>query len=217
MFDSRVDAGKALGRRLAHVKPRNPIVLGLPRGGVPVAAEVARALDAPLEVILVRKLGIPGQPELAMGAIGEGDVRHLDWNVAAHAGVSGSQVSEVVERETTELRSRAARLRAGRRPLDVTGRTVVIVDDGIVTGSTITAAVMVARDLGADSVIIAIPVAPEEVIPQLEQIADEVVFLETPHTMHAVGENYHDFGQVDDGEVVAILRRERSRASPTLS
>lgn len=210
MFDSRVDAGKALGRRLAHLKQQNPVVLGLPRGGVPVAAQVAKALAAPLEVILVRKLGVPGQPESAMGAIGEGDVRHIDWNMVANAEISGSQVSEVVGKEAKVLRGRAARLRAGRRPLDVTGRTVVIVDDGIATGSTMTAAVMVARDLGADSVIIAIPVAPEEVIPQLEQIADEVVVLETPHTMHAVGESYRDFGQIDDEEVVAILRRARS-------
>jgi len=210
MFGDRVEAGVALGRRLAQLKELDPIVLGLPRGGLPVAAEVARALDAPLDVILVRKLGVPGQPEFAMGAIGEGGVRHIDWNVVASAGVSGSQVTEAVGRETKELRRRAARLRAGCPPLEISGRAVIIVDDGIATGSTVTAAVMVARDLGADYVIIAIPVAPREAIPQLERIADEVVVLETPHPFHAVGEGYREFGQIDDGEVVAILRRARS-------
>lgn len=214
MFEDRVEAGVALGRRLAHLKVFDPVVLGLPRGGVPVAAEVARALDAPLDVIVVRKLGVAGQREFTIGAIGEGDVRHIDWNAVARAGVTGSQVTEAIAVETKELRHRAARLRAGRPPLDISGRSVVIVDDGIATGSTVTAAVMVARDLGAAYVIIAIPVAPRETIPQLEEIADEVAVLETPHPFHAVGEGYRDFSQLGDSEVLAILRRGRSRSMP---
>lgn len=217
MFEDRVEAGIALGRRLAHLKELDPIVLGLPRGGVPVAAEVAQALDAPLDVIVVRKLGVSGQPECTMGAIGEGDVRHIDWNVVARAGISGTQVTEAVAVESKELRHRAARLRAGRPPLDISGRVVIIVDDGIATGSTVTAAVMVARDLGAAYVILAIPVAPREAIPQLERIADEVIVVETPHPFHAISEGYRDLSQIGDSEVFAILRRGRSRPTSTTS
>lgn len=217
MFKDRVEAGVALGRRLAHLKALDPIVLGLPGGGVPVAAEVARALGAPLDVIVVRKLGLASRPECTMGAIGEGGVRHIDWNVVASSGVSGTEVTKAVAVEAKELRRRAARLRAGRPPLDISGRAVIIVDDGVATGSTVTAAVMVARDLGADYVIIAIPVAPGEVIPQLEQIADELVVLETPHPFHAVGEGYRDFSQLGDREVLAILRRGRSHLMSTTS
>lgn len=126
-------------------------------------------------------------------------------------------MTEVVGRETKELRRRAARLRVGRPPLEISGRAVIIVDDGIATGSTVAAAVMVARDRGADYVIIAIPVAPREALPQLERIADEVVVLETPHPFHAVGKGYREFGRIDDGEVVAILRRARSGVVPSKS
>ena len=158
VFDNRVDAGKRLAARLRHLAESDPVVLGLPRGGVPVAAEVAKALNAPLDVIVVRKLGLPFQPEVAMGAIGEGGVRVLDPALIARAGVSAAELAQVEETERATLESRSARFRRGRERADLTGRTVVIVDDGIATGATARAACEVARRLGATRVILAVPV-----------------------------------------------------------
>jgi len=210
MFQDRIQAGRLLGERLRRFEDLKPLVLGLPRGGVPVATEVARALDAPLDVIVVRKLGVPGHPEYAMGAIGEGDVRFVDWQVVTSAGVTAAQLTEVIRWEREELARRAKKFRAGYPRLDLFGHTVIIVDDGIATGSTVTAAIRVARDLGAGRVIVATPVAPEDAVQRLREIADEVVVLETPRPFYAVGQVYGDFSQTGDGEVTSILQRARA-------
>ncbi|HUG31698.1 MAG TPA: phosphoribosyltransferase family protein [Acidimicrobiia bacterium] len=215
MFEHRIEAGMLLGERLREIEADHPVILGLPRGGVPVAAEVARVLGAPLDVIVVRKLGVPFHPEYAMGAIGEGDVRFVDWQVVSDLGVSATQLERVIAQERIELRRRAKRFRAEHGPLDIEGRAVIIVDDGIATGSTVTAATRVARDLGAARVIVATPVAHHDTVRLLHRIADEVIVLETPRLFSAVGEAYAEFAQIDDEEVVATLRRMRQGLQPT--
>jgi predicted phosphoribosyltransferase len=204
-FTDRRQAGRMLGKELGRFRSLHPVVLGLPRGGVPVAAEVARALNAPLDVIVVRKLGVPHHPEFAMGAIGEGDVCYIDWDVVSELGLSGRELALTVRRESAELARRVRRMRAGRPQLDLTGRTVILVDDGIATGSTVTAAIRVARDLGAGRVVVATPVAPDDTVRSLRRIADEVVTLESPQPFYAVGEAYLAFGQTGDDEVQQIL------------
>jgi putative phosphoribosyl transferase len=190
-----------------HLKSSKPVVLGLPRGGVPVAEEVARALEAPLDVIIVRKLGLPGHPEYAIGGIGEGDIVNVDWQVVSETGVTAPQLARVVERERAELRRRVAIYRDGRDLIDIEGRLVIIVDDGIATGSTVIAAVKVARDLGARSVVVATPVAPTDTVGRLRRVANEVVVLETPTPFYAVGQAYADFSQTRDSEVRRALGR----------
>lgn len=211
-FTDRADAGRRLGAALSHLAGPDTVVVGLPRGGVPVAAEVARVVDAPLDVIVVRKLGVPTQPELAMGAVGEDRVEVHNDEVVRLAGVSGQALERAAAREREEVARRAERFRAGRRRVSLAGRTVVIVDDGIATGSTARAACAVARAEGARRVVLAAPVAPPEVRSRLAPDADEVVVLETPASFHAVGQFYRDFGQVPDDDVVRILRRAAERA-----
>ncbi|MDQ4102429.1 MAG: phosphoribosyltransferase, partial [Actinomycetota bacterium] len=157
MFVDRADAGRQLGQRLLHLRGLDAVILGLPRGGIVVAAEVARALDAPLDVILVRKLGVPAQPELAMGAIGEGGVRLVLPEIVQRAGVSRAELLAVESRERAELQRRAQRFRGERARVPLTGRIAVIVDDGIATGSTARAACQVARAQGAARVVLAVP------------------------------------------------------------
>ncbi len=203
IFEDRVDAGRQLGRRLAELRGQDIVVLGLPRGGVPVAFEVAAALDAPLDVIVVRKLGLPYQPELAMGAIGEGGARVLEERVLAHARVSDTELQAVEDHERAVLENRVARFRKGRTRQDLTGRIAVIVDDGIATGSTARVACRVARQLGAARVILAVPVAPADTLSSLTE-PDEVVCLATPHQFSAVGYHYRDFSPTEDDEVVTV-------------
>lgn len=210
MFASRIEGGRCLGQKFGEFEFETPVVLGLPRGGVPVAAEVARVLNAPLDVIVVRKLPVPLHPESAMGAIGEGDVRVVDWQVVADAGVTATQLMRLIDEERFELRRRAQRFRAGLPRLGLSGHVVIIVDDGIATGSTATAAIRVARDLGARRVVLATPVAPAETVDLLQRIADDVVVLETPYPFSAVGQVYADFTPTSDEEVVSILSRMRS-------
>lgn len=211
MFTNRSQAGRLLAGSLAHLDGSDPVVLGLPRGGVPVAEEVARALAAPLDIIVVRKLGFPGHPEYAMGAIGEGDVVNVDWQVVSETGITAPQLARVVEREQAELRRRTASYRDGRPPLDVEGRLVIIVDDGVATGSTVIAAVKVARDLGASRVVVATPVAPADAVGRLRRVADEVVVLDMPTPFYAVGQVYADFSQTGDDEVRRALSRSQVR------
>jgi putative phosphoribosyl transferase len=213
MFMNRIEAGQILGERLREYESEEPVILGLPRGGVPVAAEVARALNAPLDVIVVRKLEAPGRPGYALGAIGEGDVRFVDWQVVSDLGVSARQMERAIHIERLELERRARRLRAAHGRLDIRGRNVVIVDDGIVTGATVTAAVRVARDLGATRIVVAAPVAPAEVVRLLERISDAVLVLENPDPFSAVGEAYVDFRSIDDEEVLSILHQTRAAAA----
>jgi putative phosphoribosyl transferase len=207
-FRDRTDAGRRLGEHLLPWRSPETIVLGLPRGGVPVAAEVATALGAPLDVIIVRKLGIPYQPEVAMGAIGEGGVRVLDDVLVARAGVSSGEVDAVERRERATLGSRVDRFRAGRERLDLTGRTAIIVDDGIATGATATAAAQVARQLGAARVVVAAPVGGADAADRIGD-ADEVVCLLQPPGFQAVGSHYRDFRQTSDDEVAALLAAAR--------
>ena len=215
IFEDRVDAGRQLGRRLAELRGQDIVVLGLPRGGVPVAFEVAAALDAPLDVIVVRKLGLPYQPELAMGAIGEGGARVLEERVLAHARVSDMELQAVEDHERAVLENRVLRFRKGRIRQDLTGRIGVIVDDGIATGSTARAACRVARQLGAARVILAVPVAPADTLASLTE-PDEVVCLASPHQFSAVGYHYRDFSPTEDDEVVQLLdaAAKRLRNSP---
>jgi len=203
-FADRADAGRRLAHRLAPLALTDVVVLGLPRGGVPVAFEVARALAAPLDVIVVRKLGVPSRPELAMGAIGEDGSEVLDRAVVAQAGVTNEEVREVENRERDELEARVRRLRAGREPPDLTGRTALVVDDGIATGATVRVACRVARGWGASQVVVAAPVAPPSTLDELTG-ADDVVVLRTPEPFSSVGLWYRDFSAVSDREVEALL------------
>jgi putative phosphoribosyl transferase len=187
------------------------VVLGLPRGGVPVAYEVATALDLPLDVIIVRKLGVPSQPELAMGAIGEGGARTIDDDVVAMAAVQSADLSAVEEREKLELERRAVLFRGDRPRLTLKGRTALIIDDGIATGSTARAACQVARAQGAARVVLATPVAPPRAVAELRGDADEVICLSTPELFWAIGEFYFDFTQTSDDEVTALLVRAADR------
>lgn len=216
MFSDRVDAGKQLAGQLAHFRGGDVVVVGLPRGGVPVAAEVARALDAPLDVIVVRKLGVPFQPELGMGALGEDGVKVLNPDVIAMAGVTDRELAAVEGRESAELRRRAERFRAGRERVPLTGRVVVVVDDGVATGSTARAACAVARAHGAARVILAVPVAPVDWTRRLAGAADELVCVATPTPFFGIGQFYDDFSQTTDDEVIRHLRAAAAPATPTL-
>lgn len=205
-FRDRVDAGRRLGERLVRAGGYpNAVVLGLPRGGVVVAAEVARALRAPLDVIVIRKLGVPFQPELAMGAVGEGGVRVLNRDVLAAASISEEQLADVERTEREEVERRVRRLRRGAPPQPVAGRTALVVDDGIATGATARAACRVARAQGADRVVLAVPVAATQAVADLRSVADEVIALEEPAWLGAIGEWYEDFRQTSDAEVVELL------------
>ena len=204
-FRDRREAGRRLAERLSGLRASSPLVLGLPRGGVPVASEVAKALRAPLDILVVRKLGVPFQPELGMGAVGEDGVRVLNADVLRQARVTESQLAQVEARERAEVEERAARLRGGRPAIPLQARTVVIVDDGLATGGTARAAVRVARERGAARVILAVPVAPPETVAALRRDADDVVAVETPEPFFAIGGWYSDFSPTSDDEVIALL------------
>ncbi|WP_182907266.1 MULTISPECIES: phosphoribosyltransferase [unclassified Microbispora] len=208
MFVDRRDAGLRLGERLRGLPgAEDAVVVGLPRGGVPVAFEVARALGAPLDVIVVRKLGVPYQPELGFGAIGEGGVRVLNPDVLRLANITRDEIAGVERRERAELERRARRFRGDRTPVDLAGRTVIVVDDGIATGGTARAACQVARAHGASRVVLAVPVGAPETIASLRGDADEVVCLDTPDHFYAIGAWYDDFTQTRDEDVIECLRQ----------
>jgi putative phosphoribosyl transferase len=203
-FENRVEAGRRIARRLEHLRERDVVVLGLPRGGVPVAYEVAEALGAPLDVIVVRKVGLPFRPELAMGAIGEGRFRVQDRAVMTRARITADEWRTVEARERRELERRVRLFRHGRERVDLRDRVAVVVDDGIATGSTARVACEIARHLGAAAVVLAAPVAPPETVRGLTE-ADEVVCLATPDRFDAVGDFYDDFSPTSDDEVVLLL------------
>jgi predicted phosphoribosyltransferase len=182
---------------------------------MPVAAEVARVLGAPLDVLLVRKLGVPYQPELAFGAIGEGGTKVLSPQLIRHLTLSDREMAEVEERERAELARRLARYRAGREPIALTGRTVIIVDDGLATGASARAAVQVVRDRGARAIIVAVPVGSREARDVVAGVADAVVCLSTPETFRAVGQWYEDFEQTSDDEVTRLLRQSQPHSAPS--
>lgn len=208
-FRDRVDAGRRLADLVAGTTGLGGddiVVLGLPRGGVPVAMEVGRRLGAPVDVIVVRKLGVPSQPELALGAIGEGGVRVANERVIGSAGMGSIDIDAIVQREHAELVRRAERYRDDLPRLDLRARGVVIVDDGIATGSTAAAACLVARVQGAARVVLAAPVAPRGVVSALGDVCDDVVCVASPDSFYAVGEWYDDFSPTTDDEVVRLLR-----------
>ena len=205
-FTDRSDAGRRLAAELGFLRDSATVVLGLPRGGVPVAFEVAAELGAPLDVIVVRKLGLPAQPELAMGAIGEGGVRILNEAVVQRAWVTAADLAAAEERERHELVRQAQEFRAGRSRTDITGRTALLVDDGIATGSTARAACLVARAQGAARVIMAAPVASPGSPAVLSGSCDEVICPWMPESFSSVGEWYRDFAPVPDAVVAALLR-----------
>ena len=195
-----------MGQRLQHLRGPEAVVLGLPRGGVEVAAEVAAALAAPLDVIMVRKLGVPSQPELAMGAIGEGGVRIVLPETVRRAGVTPDELAAVEVRERAELQRRAQRFRGDRPRIPLAGRTAVVVDDGIATGSTARVACKVARALGAARIVLAVPVAPRGWVRGMPDAADDFIALLTPAALQAIGVWYSDFSQTSDEQVIACLR-----------
>ncbi len=209
-FVDRADAGWQLADRLAAYRGRDVVVLGLPRGGVPVAYQVACALEAPLDVVVVRKLGVPFQPELAMGAIGEDGVRVLDRDIIVQARVTGDELAEVERHEQLALADRLKRYRRGRDREDLRGRTAIVVDDGVATGSTARVACRIARALGASRVVLAVPVGPRDSLRHVPE-ADEVVTVMEPEDFRAVGVYYRDFSPTSDDEVVVLLDRASRR------
>ncbi|MEO5730203.1 MAG: phosphoribosyltransferase family protein, partial [Byssovorax sp.] len=205
MFSDRHDSGHRLAALLFHHLGREAIVLGLPRGGVVVAHEVADALQAPLDVWVVRKIGSPLQPELALGAISEGGGAFLDWDLARLIEVSEDEVAAVTAREQAELERRVLVYRRGQAPPLIEGRTVILVDDGLATGSTARAALQALRAQRPAYLVFAVPVAAADSLAHLAEMADEIVCLQPVTDLRAIGEWYVDFGQTSDAEVMALL------------
>ncbi|MFJ6754233.1 MULTISPECIES: phosphoribosyltransferase family protein [unclassified Streptomyces] len=214
LFTHRTDAGERLAEALLHLQGEDPVVLGLPRGGVPVAFQVARALGAPLDVIVVRKLGVPYHRELGFGAIGEGGVRVISEDIVRSSRVRQQDLAAVEHAEEAELARQARRFRGDRPRVALAGRTVIVVDDGIATGATAAAACEVVRAQGAARVVLAVPVAPPDAVAWLRTEADEVVCLSAPRAFRAVGEWYEDFSQTPDEEVIALLTRADAGPGP---
>jgi putative phosphoribosyl transferase len=207
-FRDRREAGRFLAERLARYAGRDDVVvLALPRGGVPVAYEVAQALDAPLDVFVVRKLGVPGHEELAMGAIASGGLVVLDRALVSRLGISPDQLRGTIEQELRELERRERAYRGERAPLALEGKTVILVDDGLATGSTMRAAAEAVRQLGPTQLVVAVPVAAEETCDQFREVVDDVVCGITPKPFRAVGMWYLDFSQTTDDEVRELLAR----------
>jgi putative phosphoribosyl transferase len=209
LFQNRTDAGRQLAKALLKYKSRHPIILALPRGGVSVAAEVAAALDAPLDLLLVRKIGLPSQPELAMGAITDGEeptiIRNSD--VIELSGISADKFDAICEEERTEIERRRKRYLGDRARSKVRSQVVIIIDDGIATGATTLAAIRAVRRREPKELVLAVPVAPLDTINKLQPEVDAIVCLDTPEDLGAIGYFYRDFHQVSDDDVIATLRR----------
>jgi len=213
IFADRVEAGERLAVALARYKGADAVVLAIPRGGVIVGEAVARALGLPLDVVVPRKIGAPGNPELGLGAIAPG-VRVLDEWLIERLGVTEEYLEREIEAEEREIERRERVYRAGRPPVDVAGKVAIVVDDGVATGGTAIAALRWARAQGAARVVLAVPVAPPGSVPRLAREADEVVVLETPEPFFAVGEWYRRFDQTTDEEVIAALARVAQEVGP---
>jgi putative phosphoribosyl transferase len=205
-FRDRTDAGRRLARAVARLHLSDPVVLGLPRGGVPVAREVASALGAPLDVLVVRKVGAPGNPEFGVGAIGEGGVEVLDDETLSKLRLTRDALVPTIEAESVELRRRVTRYRRGAPPVEVAGRDAIVVDDGLATGVSATAAVRVLRRREPRRIVLAVPVGSPRSLGRLRPEVDDVVVLHAPESFRAVGSFYRDFGQTSDDEVAAILQ-----------
>jgi predicted phosphoribosyltransferase len=212
VFADRREAGRVLATHLwHHLGDRDLLVLGLPRGGVPVADEVAKALGAPLDVFVVRKLGVPGHEELAMGAIASGGVLVLNDDVVRALQIPDDVIRQVAEREARELERRERRYRGDRAPLALRGTTVLVVDDGLATGSSMLAAIQALRELEPDRIVVAVPAAPASTCRELDTLVDEVICATNPEPFYAVGQAYWNFEQTTDDEVRARLRAADSR------
>jgi len=214
-FADRREAGRLLAEKLRAYKDRRPVVLALPRGGVPVGYEIARALGAPLDIALVRKLGAPGQPELAIGAIALGEKPEIvtDQQLIAGLGVSPAVLAAIEQRELQELARRRQCYRGDRPPLPLAGRTAIVVDDGIATGASTRAALRSIRTARPARLVLAVPVAPPETLAELAAEADEIVCLARPHPFFSVGQFYRHFGQLEDREVLELLEKAEKESS----
>lgn len=210
LFSDRADGGRQLAARLRSYRDATPIVLGLPRGGVPVAYEVAKELGAPLDVCVVRKIGAPAQPELGIGAVSEDQALHVDRRTMRYMGVSEAELTRMIAKKRAEVDERVRMFRRGAPPLDVRGRTVLLVDDGIATGGTARAAVQTLRSRGAGRIVLAVPVASSESLDALAALADEIVCLFPEEHFYAVGLWYDDFTPTTDDDVIELLERSRS-------
>ncbi|MGA3293344.1 MAG: phosphoribosyltransferase [Candidatus Acidiferrales bacterium] len=214
IFEDRVDAGRRLASKLtAYAKRQDVTVLGIPRGGVPVAFEVANALDAPLDVFLSRKLGVPGQEELAFGAVATGGVRVLDQELIEGLGISKQEIEEITGRVRHELERRERVYRGSRAPLKLEGRTVLLVDDGIATGSSMRAAIDALRQMKPARLVVAVPVAPLSTCHRLRSMVDDLVCVDMPEAFYAIGQFYGDFSQVTDEEVTDLIHRAAQRTA----
>ena len=213
VFRDRQDAGRRLAAQLEKYRDRNPIVLGLPRGGVPVAFEIARELNAPLDVIVARKIGAPMQPELGIGAIAQGDVMVLDHDTIRYLGLSRDDISRAAQIEISEMRRRLEEYRGDAGLPDVSGRTVILVDDGLATGVTMIAALKAVRQGNPDRIVIAVPVCARETVRSIERMGVDVVCSSTPEIFRAVGIWYRNFTQTSDAEVIELLEEARGQVS----
>lgn len=217
---NRAEAGRILGQRLLRYRDAAPMILALPRGGVPVGLEVARALGAPLDVFIARKLGAPEQPELGIGAVAQGGLRVLNGTVISALGVSEGYLERETRREAAEVERRLKLLRGDRPPPETSGRTAILVDDGLATGVTAVAAVAAIKERGVGRLVLAVPVCAERTAALLRPAVDELVSLETPTDLQAIGLWYEDFEQVPDAVVIELLQtahREHVRLDPEAS
>lgn len=214
LFHDRRDAGRRLAERLTHLRARHPLVLALPRGGVPVAHEIARALDAPLDLLLVRKLGAPQNPEFGIGAVADGAEPQLVLNaeMIRQTGASPDYLRQELQRQMMEMKRRRALYCGGRAAPAVEDRCIILVDDGVATGGTVEAALKALRQARAGYLVLAVPVGPADTLRMLRSSCDEIVCLETPEPFFAVGLHYGDFTQVDDDEVRALMALATDRA-----
>ena len=210
-FRDRAEAGRLLLDRLKVTDPGNTVVIALPRGGLPVGAVIAERLGVPLDVILVRKVGAPMQPELAVAAVTDGDEMQITVNedIKAELGLTDKEIEDLARRQLPEIERRRQTYYQGHKPTPLADRTVIVVDDGVATGATLNSALRLIRRQKPKRLIVALPVAPSDALARLERHADEVVCLSTPSPFYAVGAHYADFSQVDDAEVIEILRRNR--------
>jgi putative phosphoribosyl transferase len=209
LFRDRIDAGKRLAQRLESYRRASPVVFAIPRGGVPVGAEIARWLDAELDVVVARKLGAPVHAELAIGAVTADGERFLNQDIISQLGIDDAYLKQITKEQGEEARRREQRFRAGRPPVDVKGRTALLVDDGLATGATMHAAARSLRKRGPGRLVVAVPVGSREACWALLKDADDVVCLAQPEPFYAIGLYYENFGQVEDTEVVRLLDQHR--------
>ena len=213
MFADRKTAGRQLSQRLQYLRHEKPVVLALPRGGVPVGFEIAEGLDAPLDIVLVRKIGVPWQPELALGAVVDGADPHVVINdsLAAELAIDESYIKSETARQLGEIERRRKLYLGDRPPVPLAGRTVIVVDDGIATGSTVRTALRAIRNAGAGKIVLAVPVAPRDALDELRGEVDEIICLSIPSPFIAVGAHYAEFAQLADADVILLLEERHKR------